>query len=104
MLDTAQDFQALRHQAHAYLDCLTPEQVNAIRALLETMVSALDRKLAQAPVDDEPVTAEDRAAIQAGLASLDQNGGVSMDDVLADFGLTREGFDKLTDTPNESNG
>lgn len=48
-----------RQQAHAYLDRLRPEQLSAVRGLLETMLSPLDRKLALAPVDDEPVNPEE---------------------------------------------
>ena len=51
--------------------------------------------LALAPFDDEPVTAEDAVAIQAGVDSLDRNGGVPLEDVLADLGLSADGFHKL---------
>ena len=47
------------------------------------------------------LTEQDRAAIQAGLDSLDRNGGVSMEDVLADFGLTRSDFEKMANAPTE---
>ena len=50
--------------------------------------------------DGEELTEEDRAAIQIGLASLEQNGGVPMEDVLADFGLTMADFEKMAAEPD----
>jgi hypothetical protein len=72
---------------------------------LETMLSPLDRKLALAPINDEPLTPEEAAAIQAGIDSLKKNGGVPMEEVLADFGLTVDDFRKMAETPlpEESN-
>ena len=64
-------------------------------ALLESMLSPLDRAVALAPVDDEPLTAEDREAIEASVASLEREGGVRLEEVLADFGLTLEDFQKM---------
>ena len=76
------DLQQVRQQAHALLDLLPPAKLGAVRSLLEVMVDE----------DDNELSEEDRAAIQAGLASLDKNGGIPMDDILADFGLTMADF------------
>jgi hypothetical protein len=86
------DLSQERQQAHALLDQLPPEQLAAVLGLLETMLDALDRKLALAPIDDEPETEEERQAIAAVIESLKRNGGVPMEVVLADFGLTLEEF------------
>ena len=75
------------------------DQVSAVCGLLETMLSPLDRKLALAPVDDEPLTPDEAEAIQAGIASLEQNGGVPMEEVLADFGLTMDDLQNMAETP-----
>lgn len=48
--------------------------------------------------DDGELSAENRAAIQAGLDSLKSNGGVGMETVLADFGLTMADFEELLET------
>lgn len=84
------DLQQERKLAHALLDLLPPAQLGAVRSLLEVMV------------DDggDELTEEDRAAIQAGLASLDKHGGVPMEDVLADFGLTMADFEKMAAAPD----
>jgi hypothetical protein len=83
------DLQQERQQAHALLDLLPPAKLGAVRSLLEVMV------------DDGELTAVDRAAIQAGLDSLDKNGGVPMEDVLADFGLTMADFEKMANAPDD---
>lgn len=88
-----------RQFAHAFLDRLPAEQLSAVCGLLGSMLSPLDRKLALAPIDDEPLTPEEAAAIEAGVDSLEQNGGVPLEDVLADFGLTMDDFRKMAETP-----
>ncbi len=99
-LDPAEDIAEQRQHVHAYIDRLPGDQLTAVRGLLETMLSPLDRKLALAPLDDEPVRPEDLAAIQAGVASLKRGGGVPMEQVLSDFGLTMEEFDQIAGTPD----
>jgi len=94
-----------RQYAHAFLDRLPADQLSAVCGLLESMLSPLDRKLALAPIDDEPLTPQEAAAIQAGIDSLEKNGGVSMEEVLADFDLTMDDFQKMAEKPlaEESN-
>ena len=82
----ALDSKTERLQVHALLDLLPPVKLGAVRNLLELMIDV---------EDDDELTVDDRAAIRAGLASLDKNGGVSMETVLADFGLTLDSFEKL---------
>lgn len=88
----ALDLHQERQQAHALLDLLPPAKLGAVRSLLEVMIDD----------EDDELTDEDRAAIQAGLASLDKNGGVPMEDVLADFGLTVAEFEKMGATPGSA--
>ena len=88
-----------RQHAHAFIDRLPADQLSAVCGLLETMLSPLDRKLALAPIDDEPLTPDEAAAIQAGISSLEQGGGVPLEEVLADFGITVDDFDKMADNP-----
>lgn len=80
-----------RQQAHALIDLLPPSKLGAVRNLLEVMID---------DDDDEELTAEDRVAIQKGLDSLDRNGGVPMEDVLADFGLTTAEFENFCAAPD----
>ena len=88
-----------RQHAHAFLDRLPNEQLSAVRGLLETMLSTKDRKLALAPADDEPVTPDEAAAMEAAIASLEENGGFSMEEVLSEFGVTMDDLRKLPEHP-----
>ena len=85
------DVQQERQRAHALIDRLPPEKLGAVRSLLEVIVDEND---------DEELTEEDRAAIQAGLDSLEKHGTVSMEDVLADLGLTMADFEKMAAQPD----
>lgn len=57
-------FFSEREQAHAYLDHLPGEQVSAICALLEAMLDPVSRHLANAPIDDSPLSEEDQLCIE----------------------------------------
>jgi len=76
-----------RQQAHALLDMLPAEKLNAVRSLLEVMVEPLARSLALAPVEDEELTPETAEALDRARASLDRGEGISHEDVLREFGL-----------------
>ena len=87
-----------RQHVHDLVDQLDAGQLAAVGQLLEVMTDPVARSLANAPVDDEPITPEEAAAIDAGIASLERDGGVPMEEVLADFGLTVEDFRKMAET------
>jgi hypothetical protein len=78
-----------RQEAHAFLDHLRDDQLSAVRGLLESMLSPLDRSLALSPIDDEPLTPEDAAAIDAGIASLERGEGIPHEEILREFGLAK---------------
>jgi hypothetical protein len=71
-----------RQQAHALIDLLPPSKLGAVRNLLEVMVD---------DDDDEELTAEDRAAIQASREYFRQGGeGLSLEQVAAECGFTMD--------------
>jgi len=76
-----------RRQAHALLDALPAEKLNAVRNLLEVMVEPLARSLALAEVEEEDVTPDTAAALDRARASLARGEGIPHDDVLREFGL-----------------
>jgi hypothetical protein len=78
-----------RQYVHELIDQLDPGQLAAVGKLFEVMIH-----------EEEELTEEDRAAIQAGLASLNKNGGIPMEDVVADFGLTIAEFEKMAGEPH----
>ena len=90
-----------RRQAHAYLDRLPPEQLSAVRGLLETMLDPLSRAIANAPVEDEQIAAEEERAVAEAREwlKLKHNKPVPHEEVLAEFGLTLEDFERMGRTP-----
>ncbi|HUA18516.1 MAG TPA: hypothetical protein VMB25_07215 [Bryobacteraceae bacterium] len=81
------DLDQERRQAHALLDALPAEKLNAVRNLLEVMVEPLARSLALAEVEEEDVTPDTAAALDRARASLARGEGIPHDDVLREFGL-----------------
>jgi hypothetical protein len=83
------DHSQERQQAHALLDMLSAEKLNAVRGLLEVMVEPLSRSLALAPVEDEEITPETAVALDRARASLAQGEGIPHEDILREFGLSK---------------
>ena len=76
-----------RRQAHALLDALPAEKLNAFRSLLEVMVEPLARSLALAQVEEEGLTPDTAAALDRARASLARGDGIPHDEILREFGL-----------------
>ena len=70
------DLTVERRQAHALLDMLPAEKLNAIRSLLEVMVEPLTRSLALAPVEEDEISSETAAALDRARASLANGQGI----------------------------
>jgi len=88
----AHDSVGEKQQAHELIERLAPSQVSAVVGLLQVMLDPVARAIAEAPVDDEPVTQENREAVARSEAWFEERGGkgIPMQEVLADFGLTPE--------------
>jgi len=95
----ALDLVQERRQAHAYLDHLPPEQLSAVRGLLETMLDPVSRSLANAPAEDEVIGAEEERAVAESRQWLQRNEPIPHEAVLAEFGLTMEDFERMGRTP-----
>ena len=93
------DLSQQRQQAHAYLDRLPPEQLSAVRGLLETMLDPLSRALANAPIEDEEIGAEEERAVAEAREWLKHNEPIPHEEVLADFGLNLDDFERMGRAP-----
>jgi hypothetical protein len=51
-------------KAHAMIEMLPPAQLAAVVGLLESILDPVARSIANAPFDDEPVTAEEAKALE----------------------------------------
>jgi hypothetical protein len=78
-----------KDRVYSLIDRLPPNQLAAVIALLEAMLDPVARSLAQAPVEDDPISPSETAALDEARASLDRGEGVSHEDVLREFGLPR---------------
>lgn len=93
-----------KQHAHELIDRMAPGQVAAVVSLLEIMLDPLARTLASAPYDDEPVSAEEARELDEARASLARGEGIPHEEVLAEFGLTPEDFERMGRTPLKPNG
>lgn len=78
-----------RQQAHALLDMLSPEKLNAVRGLLEVMVEPLSRSLAVAAVEEEEISTNTAAALDRGRASLARGEGIPHEEIRREYGLAK---------------
>ena len=81
------DLDQERREAHALLDALPAEKLNAVRSLLEVMVEPLARSLALTQVEEEDLTPDTATALKRARASLARGEAISHDEVLREFGL-----------------
>jgi hypothetical protein len=93
-----------RQHAHELIDRMAPGQVAAVVGLLEIMLDPFARTLASAPYDDEPVSEEEAREVAASKALLARGEGIPHEDVLAEFGLTSQDFDRMGRAPLKPNG
>jgi hypothetical protein len=90
-----------KQQAHELIDRMSTAQVSAFVGLLEVMLDPVSVALANAPIDDEPVSEEEARDIAAARAAVARGEVVSNEEVLAEFGLTAEDFERMGHTPVE---
>jgi hypothetical protein len=88
-----------RPHVHALIDQRPAVQLAALETILQSMLDPVSRKLALAPIDDEPFTEEDRQAIAEADEWLKHNEPIPLEYVLADFGLTKADWETMARTP-----
>jgi len=78
-----------KQQLHELVDRLAPGQVHAVRGLLQAMLDPVSRAVASAPVDDEPLTAEEAQALLEAREWLKHHTPIPHEQVLAELGITQ---------------
>src|SRR5712692_10582795 len=73
--------------------------LSAVRGLLETMLDPVSRAIANAPIEDEEIGAEEERAVAEAREWLKHNKPVPHEEVLAEFGLTMDDFERMGRTP-----
>ena len=79
-----------KQQIHELVDRLAPSQVQAVHGLLQVLLDPVAPAIANAPVDDEPLTAEEAQALGEAREWLKQNRPIPHEQVLAELGITQE--------------
>lgn len=79
-----------KQHAHQLIEKLDAGQLAAVTHLLEVMTDPVSRAIANAPVDDEPLTVEEEKAIEEARQWLRHNKPIPHEQVLAELGITPE--------------
>jgi len=87
--------------AHELIDRMAPSQVSAVVGLIEVMLDPVARSIAGAPFEDEPISEEENRAVADSKEWLMHNDPIPHEEILADFELTLEDFDRMGRTPLE---
>jgi hypothetical protein len=77
-----------KQHAHQLLENLDGSQLAAVVHLLEVMVDPVAHSIANAPVEEEEITAVLAADLDEAHAAVDRGEGVAHEEVLRHFGLT----------------
>ena len=88
-----------KQEAHELIERLSTGQVIAAVGLFKAMLDPVSIALANAPIDDEPVSEEEARDIAEARAAAARGEVVSNEEVLAEFGLTAEDFERMGQTP-----
>ena len=86
-----------RKRLHSLIDLLGPDQVHEVRGLVSTLLDPVTTAIANAPVDDEPLTEDDRLALAEADEWLKHNEPIPHDIVLAELGITQDEIDNYRD-------
>jgi hypothetical protein len=76
-----------RNRVHQLLDRLDQGQLAVIAQLLEVMADPVARSLANAPVDESPISVEEAAALDAAHAAIQRGEGIPHEEIMREFGL-----------------
>lgn len=82
-----------KEHAHELIERLPPTQVAAVVGLLEAMLDPVSRAIANAPIDNEPLTAEEEKAVDEAREWRKHNKGIPHEQVLAELRITQEEID-----------
>jgi hypothetical protein len=79
-----------KEHAHELIDRLPPAQLSAVVGLLEVMLDPVSLAIANAPIDDQPLTPEEEKALGEAREWSKHNKGIPHEQVLAELGITQE--------------
>ena len=84
-----------KQHAHELIDRLAPGQVPAAIGMLESLLDPVARVVANAPLDEEPLSAAGAKALDEAREWSLHHKAIPHEDVLAELGLTWEEVDRF---------
>ena len=90
-----------KQRAHELIDRLAPNQVAAVVGLIEALLDPVSRSIANAPLEDEPISEEETRAVAESRAWLKDHEPIPNKEVLRELGLSEEDFERMGRTPPE---
>jgi hypothetical protein len=88
-----------KEYARELLDRVAPEELPVVVDLLEKMIDPVELAQMNAPFEDEEISEEEELAAAESKEWLKHNAPIPMSEVLADFGLTVEDFERMGREP-----
>ena len=82
-----------KQHAHELVERLDAGQLNAVVRLLEVMTNPVARALANAPIEEEPISEEEIKALDEAREWVKHNKPIPHEQVLAELGITQEEID-----------
>ena len=86
---------ASKEHAHELIERLAPSQVSAVIGVLEALLDPVSRAIANAPIDDERLTAAEEKALGDAREWSKHNNGIPHEQVLAELGISQEEIDQF---------
>jgi hypothetical protein len=84
-----------KQHAHELIEQLHPNQVPEAIGMLESLLDPVARAIANAPIDDEPLSAADEKALAEAREWSKDNEPIPHEQVLAELGITKEEIDRF---------
>lgn len=88
-----------KQQAHELIERISVSQASAVVTLITSMLDPVDRAIANAPFEDEEISEEEARDVAAAKLWLKDHEPISNEEVLAEFGLTAEDFERMGQIP-----
>ncbi len=82
-----------KQHAHELIEQLPPSQLPAAIGMLKSLLDPVSRAIANAPMDDEPLTAADEKALAEARDWSKHNKSTPHEEFLAELGITPEDID-----------
>jgi hypothetical protein len=81
-----------KQEAHELIDRISTAQASAVVTLITSMLDPVDRAIANAPFEDEPISDEETRAVAASKAWLAEHPGegIPHEEMLREFGINPE--------------